>query len=97
MFHFPEPGELHNPSGIPLSDEDAYWLLLVSGKTLAWQDNDAPGDETLNPVLLAWWNLMNALPRDQAILCQKLIRAACGGRLPDAPWEEVAPDGTPLT
>lgn len=96
MFHFPEPGELSNPSGIPLSDDDAYWLLLVSGPVLTnWHIEDDYNPD-VNNALTAWWNLMNALPRDRAILCQKIIRAQCNGRLPEAPWEDVAPDGTPL-
>jgi hypothetical protein len=96
MFHFPEPGELSNPSAIPISDDDAYWLLLTSGPVLAHPDANPDANPETNAALLAWWNLMNALPRDQAVLCQKIIRAQCGGRLPDAPWEDVAPDGTPL-
>jgi hypothetical protein len=96
MFHFPEPGELHNPSGIPISDDDAYWLLLGSGPAFVAFGEPEEWGEGQNAALLAWWNLMNALPKDRRILCQKLIRAQCDGWLPAAPWEDVAPDGTPL-
>lgn len=96
MFHFPEPGELTNWSGIPISDDDAYWLLLTSGPALARYDLDADYNPESNAALLAWWNLMNALPRDRAIICQKIIRGECGGRLPGAPWEDVDPQGHPI-
>jgi hypothetical protein len=96
MFHFPEPGELHNPSGIPISDEDAYWLLVASGPLLVATGESEGTEDPANGPLLAWWDLMNALPRDLARLCQKVVRARCGGQLPAAPWEDMAPDGTPL-
>jgi hypothetical protein len=96
MFHFPEPGELSNWSGIPISDDDAYWLLLMSGPPLAAEGMDPFDNDETNQALLAWWDLMNALPRDRAILCQKIIRAQCDGRLPASPWVDVGPDGTPL-
>lgn len=96
MFHFPEPGELHNPSGIPISDDDAYWLLLVSGPVLVTWHKEDDFNPDVNNALLAWWNLMSALPRDRAILCQKIIRAGCHGRLPEAPWEDVDPLANPL-
>jgi hypothetical protein len=97
MFHFPEPGELSNPSGIPISEDDAYWLLLVNAPMLVALGESSDTSDPLNPPLLAWWNLMNALPRDLRILCQKIVRAGCAGQLPASPWEDVAPDGTPLS
>jgi hypothetical protein len=96
MFHFPEPGDLSNPSGIPISDDDAYWLLLASGPSLVEYSTDEDFSEDTNAALLAWWNLMNALPRDRALICQKIIRAQCNGRLPAAPWVDVDPQGTQL-
>lgn len=96
MFHFPEPGELCNPSGIPISDEDAYWLLVACAPALIAKGESTDTDDLLNAELLAWWNLMNGLARDLARRAQALIRHECNGRLPAAPWEDVAPDGTPL-
>lgn len=96
MFHFPEPGELHNWSGIPISDDDAFWLLLASGKVLTWAGESTETGTPLNNTLLAWWNLMNALPRDRAIECQKIIRGGCNGQLPASPWEDVDPQGNPV-
>jgi hypothetical protein len=96
MFRFPEPGELSNPSGIPISFEDAFWLLLASAPMLVASGDSEGTEDATNGPLVAWWNLMNALPRDLAILCQKFVRAGCDGQLPGSPWEDVAPAGTPL-
>lgn len=96
MFHFPQPGERANPSGIPISDEDAYWLLLACGKVLTWAGESTDTGTPLNNALLAWWDVMNALPRDLAILCQMTIRDACDGQLPAAPWEDIDQQGNPI-
>jgi hypothetical protein len=96
MFHFPEPGELENPSEIPISDEDAYWLLLASAPLLVATGESTGTEDAVNGPLLAWWNLMNGLDRHLARRCQKLIRESCDGALPPSPWEDVDPQGKVL-
>jgi hypothetical protein len=87
-FHFPAPGELHNPSGIPMSETDVFRLVVAAAPMLIASGDVEGDDDPLNGMLHAWWNAMNALPRELRIAAQKVIRKELGA-LPAGPWEEV--------
>jgi hypothetical protein len=88
QFQFPAPGELRNASGIPMSETDIFRLIIAAAPALIASGEAQDGDDVLNGMLHAFWNAMNALPRELRIASQKIIREELG-RLPAAPWEEV--------
>lgn len=91
-FRFPGAGELRNPEGIPMSVPDVYRLVIAAAPILVVGGESVGVDDPLNAPLRAFWNAMNALPRELRVAAQKIIRDVWGD-LPSAPWEEVDGQG----
>lgn len=91
----PQPGERHNASGIPVSDLSLAALLAQAQMGMAAVDCQVKDCENCNAHRLVWWDCCNALDRSTRIALQSWLKSE-GYGLPDAPWEDIAEDGTPL-
>lgn len=93
-FRLPKPGEHHNNSSIPVSDSELAALLSLAQQGMALADCRVEDCEDCNDHRLIWWDCCNALERSTRIALQAWLTTE-GYGLPDTPWEDVEPDGTP--
>jgi hypothetical protein len=93
-FRFPEPGELQNDAGIPMSEKALCSLLAQAAMAMSAFPCAIPECTNCNAHRLIWWDTCNALGRDYRMALQKWLCEE-GYPLPEAPWEDVDPDGTP--
>lgn len=86
-FHFPEPGERDNASGIPMADHAVAALLVGAAIALHVVPCPAKDCENCNEHRKVWWDACNALARTTRIRLQRWLRDE-GYPLPAAPWED---------